>query len=99
MTEQLLKLGHRQIACSRAMTPASMHLNGPESTTPLRAEGIDPAQVREISTWPGKRHFPSARDILHLRPRPTAVIAFDDSLGSMLRFQAQRTKASRCRRN
>ena len=34
--------------------------------------------------------FQAAREMLRLHPRPTAVIAFDDSLGSMVSFQARR---------
>jgi LacI family transcriptional regulator len=33
--------------------------------------------------------------VLHLRPRPTAVVAFDDSLGSILSFEARRQEGIR----
>ena len=34
--------------------------------------------------------FQAAQQILQMRPRPTAVITFDDSFGSMVRFHACR---------
>jgi len=93
MTEQLLQLGHRRIAL---LTGYDVCLDAPKRGGVLeafRAAGLDTAQVSEISTHGQEGGiFQAARDILHLRPRPTAVIAFDDSLGSMLRFQAQRNE-------
>ena len=93
MTEQLLKLGHRHIAL---LTGYDVCLDAPKRAgvhDALRGAGIDPAQTPEISTQGHESGiFQATRDVLHLHPRPTAVIAFDDSLGSMLRFQAQRNE-------
>ncbi len=62
----------------------------------LRAAGFDPAQVPEISAHGQEGHFfQAARDVLNLRPRPTAVVAFDDGLGSILSFQARRQEGIR----
>jgi DNA-binding LacI/PurR family transcriptional regulator len=91
MTEQLLRLGHRRIAlltgydvCLDASKRSGVH-------EALRNAGIDPAQVPEVSANGQEGGIlQAARDILHLRPRPTAVVAFDDSLGAVLRFQAIR---------
>jgi DNA-binding LacI/PurR family transcriptional regulator len=91
MTEQLLRLGHRRIAlltgydvCLDASKRSGVH-------EALRNAGIDPAPVPEVSANGQEGGIlQAARDILHLRPRPTAVVAFDDSLGAILRFQAIR---------
>lgn len=90
MTEQLLRLGHRRIAL---LTGYDACLDGPKRMgvhDALREAGIDPSQIPEISAHGQEGDiFQAARSVLHLRPRPTAVVAFDDSLGSILRFQAQ----------
>jgi GntR family transcriptional regulator of arabinose operon len=91
MTEQLLRLGHRRIAllsgydaCLDAPKRMGVH-------DALRDAGIDPAQAPEISTHGQEGGiFQAARDVLKLSPRPTAVVAFDDSHGSILSFQARR---------
>jgi DNA-binding LacI/PurR family transcriptional regulator len=92
MTEQLLRLGHRRIAL---LTGYDTYLDAPKRTgvhDALRDAGIDPAQTPEFSTHGQESGIlQAARDILQLRPRPTAVVAFDDSLGSILSFQARRT--------
>jgi DNA-binding LacI/PurR family transcriptional regulator len=91
MTEQLLRLGHRRIALLTgydACLDASKRRGVHEA---LRNAGIDPAQTPEVSAHGQESDIlQAARDILHLRPRPTAVIAFDDSLGSILNLQARR---------
>ena len=91
MTEQLLRLGHRRIALLTGYDPC---LDAPKRMgvhDALRDAGIDPAQAPEVSAHGQEGDiFQAVHDILHLRPRPTAVIAFDDSLGSMLNFQARR---------
>jgi len=57
----------------------------------LREAGIEPAQAPEFCTNGEEGGiFETARELLRRRPRPTAVIAFDDSLGSILSFQARR---------
>ena len=91
MTAELLRLGHRRVAL---LTGYDVCLDAPKRLgvhDALRSAGIDLAQVAEFSTNGEEgRIFASARDLLHRRPRPTAVIAFDDSLGSILSFQARR---------
>jgi DNA-binding LacI/PurR family transcriptional regulator len=91
MTEQLLEAGHRRIAL---LTGYDACLDLPKRLgvhEALRAAGIDLAQVTEVVVQGHEAGiFQAAREILHLNPRPTAVIAFDDSYGSMLSFQARR---------
>lgn len=91
MTEQLLQLGHRRIAILSgfdACLDAPKRLGVHEA---LQAAGINLAQVPEFSAHDHEGDiFQAAHDLLQLRPRPTAVVAFDDSLGSILSFQARR---------
>jgi GntR family transcriptional regulator, arabinose operon transcriptional repressor len=96
MTGQLLHLGHRRIALLSGYDEA---LDTPKRMgvyDALRAAGIDPAHVPEISTRGQESGiYQAARDVLHLRPRPTAVVAFDDSLAALLCSQARRTEGIR----
>ena len=91
MTEQLLSLGHRRFAL---LTGYDACLDWPKRMgvhDALGAAGIDPAQVPEISAHGQESDvFKAVQEVLQLSPRPTAVVAFDDSLGSMLRYQAVR---------
>ncbi len=91
MTEELLNLGHRRIAL---LTGFDTCLDAPKRRgvhDALLAAGIDPAQLPEISAHGQEGDiFEAAHAVLKLQPRPTAVIAFDDSLGSILSFQARR---------
>jgi DNA-binding LacI/PurR family transcriptional regulator len=93
MTQQLLQFGHRRIALLsgyNASLDATKRLGVNDA---LREAGIDPAQVPEISAHGEESAiFQAAREVLQLRPRPTAVIAFDDTLGSMMSFQARRNE-------
>jgi len=91
MTEELLLLGHRKIAL---LSGFDICLDAPKRRgvhEALIAAGIDPAEIPEFSAH-GKddQIFHAAQELLRLRPRPTAVVAFDDSLGSILSFQARR---------
>jgi GntR family transcriptional regulator, arabinose operon transcriptional repressor len=96
MTEQLLRLGHRRIALLTGYDPC---LDAPKRLgvhDAFRESGLDPAQAIEFSTHGDEGEiFKVAHDVLSLRPRPTAVVAFDDSLGSMLSFQARRNEGIR----
>jgi DNA-binding LacI/PurR family transcriptional regulator len=96
MTAQLLRLGHRRIAL---LTGYNACLDAPKRMgvhDALREAGMDPAQAPEFSTLGEEGGiFQVARAVLHLRPRPTAVVAFDDSLGSILSFQARRKEGIR----
>jgi len=93
MTEQLLQAGHRRIAL---MSGYDACLDMPKRLgihDALRSAGIDPAQVPEVIVNGDEAGiFHASQEVLRLRPRPTAVIAFDDSYGSMLSFQARRTE-------
>jgi GntR family transcriptional regulator of arabinose operon len=91
LTEELLKAGHRRIAL---MTGYDACLDLPKLRgvhDALQEAGIDIASVPEVSVSSQEAGiYQAAQQILHMRPRPTAVIAFDDSFGSMLSFQARR---------
>jgi GntR family transcriptional regulator of arabinose operon len=91
MTEQLLQLGHRRFAllsgydeCLDATKRQGIH-------EAFREAGIDPAQVPEFSAHGQEAEILQVvREVLQLRPRPTAVIAFDDSLGAVMSVYARR---------
>jgi DNA-binding LacI/PurR family transcriptional regulator len=91
ITERLLQQGHRRIVL---LTGYDMCLDAPKRLgihDALRDAGIDPSSVPEVSiNLDETRVFDTAREILELRPRPTAVIAFDDSLATMVRFHSRR---------
>lgn len=91
MTEQLLEQGHRRIAL---MTGYDPNLDMPKRLgvhDALRSAGIDPAQIPDIPVHGQEAGiFQAAQEIIRMQPRPTAVIAFDDSFGSMLSFHARR---------
>ena len=96
MTEQLLQLGHRRLALLTGFDPS---LDAPKRMgvhDALQAAGINPTEVPEFSANDHEGDiFKAAQDLLKLRPRPTAVVAFDDSLGSILSFQARRQEGIR----
>jgi DNA-binding LacI/PurR family transcriptional regulator len=96
MTKQLLQLGHRRIAI---LSGFESGLDAPKREgvhAALQDAGINPAQVPEFSAHDREGDiFQAAKDLLKLQPRPTAVIAFDDSLGSMVSFQARRHEGLR----
>jgi DNA-binding LacI/PurR family transcriptional regulator len=93
MTEELLRLGHRRFAL---LSGFDTMLDGEKRLgihDALREGGIDPAQVPEISANGEESGiFQAAREVLSLDPRPTAVLATDDSLGSMVSFHARRVR-------
>ena len=90
VTLQLLEQGHRRFAllsgydaCLDASKREGIH-------EALREAGIDPAQVPEFSCHGHEDSvFQAAREMLNSRPRPTAVIAFDDSQASGVSFHAR----------
>jgi DNA-binding LacI/PurR family transcriptional regulator len=91
MTEQVLQHGHRRIGILSGFDAGLDATKRMGVHDALQAAGIDPKQVPELSAHGQEGEiFQAARDLLKLRPRPTAVIAFDDSLGSMVSFQARR---------
>jgi DNA-binding LacI/PurR family transcriptional regulator len=91
LTEQLLAKGHRRIAL---LTGYDSCLDAPKRIgvhEALRAAGIDPAHVAEFSAHDREDGvFKAADEVLKASPRPTGVVAFDDSLGTMLRLHARR---------
>ena len=90
LTRQLLDLGHRRIALLSGYDASLDGVKRLGVHDALRDGGIDPAKVQEISAHGHEEEaFEATRAVLHLKPRPTAVIAFDDSLGAMLSFQAR----------
>lgn len=90
VTEQLLRLGHKRFAL---FTGFDTNLDAPKRQgvhEALQSAGIDPAGVLEFSAHNKEEDiFHVAREVLSKKPRPTAVIAFDDSFGSMVRYQAR----------
>ena len=91
MTEQLLRLGHRRFALMTGYDEALDAVKRIGIHEALREAGIDPAQVPEFSVHGDETEdFQAARKVAALRPRPTAVIAFDDSLGAVMNFHARR---------
>ena len=95
-TERLLQQGHRRFALMTgfdAGLDATKRLGVNEA---LSEAGIDPGRVPELSAHGEEAGMlRAAKDLLSLRPRPTAVIAFDDSLGSMISFHARRNEGLR----
>lgn len=91
MTEQLLALGHRRIALLSGFDENLDASKRKGIYDALQAAGIDPTKVPEFSAHGQEGGiFQAAHDVLKSQPHPTAVIAFDDSLASMLSFQARR---------
>jgi len=85
MTEELLRLGHRRFALLTGYDAAFDAQKRSGFHEALKSAGIDPAQVPEISAHGDESSmFQAAQSILELKPRPTAVLATDDSLGRML---------------
>jgi DNA-binding LacI/PurR family transcriptional regulator len=89
-TDELLKLGHRSLAIFAGLNPGldvSKRLGVHDA---MIAAGHDPATLREFSATAGDGTIFSATQVLlDANPRPTAVLAFDDSLASMLSFKAR----------
>ena len=93
MMEQLLQLGHRRIALLTGFDPAMDAAKREGVHEALQAAGIDPAEVHECSAHGHEDEiFKAAEKLLKLHPRPTAVVAFDDSFGSVLSLQARRNE-------
>jgi DNA-binding LacI/PurR family transcriptional regulator len=90
MTEELLRLGHRRFALLTGYDAMLDSVKRQGFHEALKAGGIDPAQVPEISAHGDESSiFEAARNVLELKPRPTAVLATDDSLGRMLIFHGR----------
>ncbi len=90
MTEELLRLGHRRFALLTGYDAMLDDLKRLGIHEALKEAGIDPAQVPEISAHGDESSiFEAARNVLELKPRPTAVLATDDSLGRMVIFHGR----------
>ena len=91
ITTNLLDLGHRQIAILSGFDQMMDNRKRLGVHDALKAAGIDPHSVPEFSSN-GKecQIHRAATEVLRSNPRPTAVIAFDDSLGVYLSFQARK---------
>jgi DNA-binding LacI/PurR family transcriptional regulator len=93
MTKQLLQQGHRRLALLSGFDPC---LDAPKRRgvhDAMKEAGINPVEVPEISAHACEGDiFAAAGKVLKLEPRPTAVVAFDDGLASILSFQARRNE-------
>ena len=91
MTTDLLELGHRQIAILSGYDLMMDERKRLGVYDALQAAGIDPKSVPEFSAK-GKQSeiYRAANDVLNANPRPTGVVAFDDSLGVILGFHARK---------
>ena len=90
-TEKLLKLGHRNFALLSGYDASLDAVKKEGVYEAFRAAGIDPGSVPEFSASGDEKSIVQAvRNLLQLRPRPTAVVAFDDGLASTLSYIARR---------
>lgn len=90
-TERLLQLGHRHFALLSGYDASLDAVKKEGIHEAFRAAGIDPVNVPDFSAGGDERTIVQAvKNLLQLRPLPTAVIAFDDSLASTLSFIARR---------
>jgi len=90
-TEKLLNLGHRQFALLSGYDASLDAVKKEGIYEAFRAAGIDPASVPEFTAGGDEKTILQAvRNLLQLRPRPTAVVAFDDGLASTLSYIARR---------
>ncbi len=95
-TERLLLLGHRRLALLSGYDAALDKAKREGVHEALRAAGIEPNQVPDISAGGDERTMLQAvKNLLQLRPLPTGVIAFDDGLASTLSFIARRQEGLR----
>jgi DNA-binding LacI/PurR family transcriptional regulator len=91
MTERLLALGHRRFALLSSPQGSLDEGKRAGIHEALQAAGINPAQVPELRGNPDDDGVaPAMAKFLQLRPRPTALIAFDDQLAAMASFILRR---------
>ena len=90
MTEELLRLGHKRIALLSGYDAPLDNIMRAGFHEALKSAGIDPAKVPEISANGDESSISqAARSVLELNPRPTAVLATDDSLGRMVVYHGR----------
>ena len=95
-TDLLLQLGHRHFALLSGYDAALDGAKREGIYEALREAAIDPANVPDFSAGGDERSIVQAvKNLLQLRPLPTAVIAFDDSLAATLSFIARRQEGMR----
>jgi GntR family transcriptional regulator of arabinose operon len=95
-TELLLQLGHRHFALLSGYDTALDNTKREGIYEAFREAAIDMANVPDFSASGDERTILQAvKNLLQLRPVPTAVIAFDDSLASTLSFIARRQEGMR----
>ncbi len=91
MTETLLQLGHRRIALLSGFDREFDAAKRDGVHQALRAAHIDPVSVPEYAAGPGESGCKEAvQALLALKPRPTAIVAFADSLAAPLSLLARR---------
>ena len=91
LTEKVLRQEHRSLAILSGLDAGLDNPKRRGVNEALLAAGLDPARVPEFVA-DGKENsaFDAVRKLLGSVPRPTAVIAFDDSLASVLSYKARR---------
>jgi DNA-binding LacI/PurR family transcriptional regulator len=81
LVEGLLALGHRHVALISGHDAHGDRIRKQGITHALHAAGIDAAAVPDLRTnYDPVTAWEAAQQLLARRPRPTAVIAFDDTL-------------------
>ena len=81
VTKELLRLGHRRFALLSGHDEHSDRIRKIGIAGALKAGGVDFAEVPDFPTnYETEAAWEAARQIVELRPRPTAVFAFDDTL-------------------
>jgi LacI family transcriptional regulator len=91
MTERLLQLGHRRFAILSGFHASLDAVKRAGVHEALQAAGINAAQVPELRAGPDDEGVePAMSKFLQLRPRPTALIAFDDGLAARASFYVRR---------
>jgi GntR family transcriptional regulator of arabinose operon len=93
MTERLLQLGHRRFALLSRADGSLDNAKRAGIHEALQAAGINPVQAPELRASADDEGVePAMAKLLQLRPRPTALIAFDDSLAAMASFYLRRAE-------
>ena len=91
MTERLLALGHRRFALLSGYDVLLDGIKREGIHEALREAGLDPALMPEITASPMEEPIRGAvAKFMDLKPRPTALIALDDTLAAMAGFHLRR---------
>ncbi len=93
LTEELLVRGHKRLALLAGHNRHADRQKRLGIDEALSAAGLDPRELPVAFTgYELDEAARGARDLLRLTPRPTAVIAFDDSLAAQFLLEARREK-------